>query len=250
MSLVSEYKRQFLWRDWRTAFEALPSLDGKTVLDLGCSIGDLAAEFESRGAHVIGVDLNEELVHEARSRHLSRARFELADLRDLPDLGVPVDGVWGSYIAAYFPDLPTLIPAWTRHLKPGGWIALVEIDNLFGHEPLSDRTRTLLEGYADDAFTAGRYDFQTGRKLKGYLELAGFNVYTELTLVDLELSFDGPAGPEVIEAWRDRFKRMKLLREFCGQGIDQVEDEFLNCLTRADHRALAKVYCCTGTRSP
>lgn len=94
MSLTSDYKRQFRWRDWRTVFEVLPSLDVQSVLDLGCGVGDLAAEFVARGAPVIGVDLNEELVREARSKRLSQASFKIADLRVLPDLGVTVDGVW------------------------------------------------------------------------------------------------------------------------------------------------------------
>jgi len=247
MSLISDYKRQYRWRAWPTVFEALPSLDCQSVLDLGCGAGDLAAEFVTRGAHVVGVDLNEDLVGEARSKRLSRARFELANLRSIPELGLAFDGVWCSFTAAYFPDLPSVLSAWTRHLKPGGWMVLVEIDNLFGHEPLCDRTRSLLEAYACDALTAGRYDFQMGHKLKGYLEQAGLNVSKEFTLPDLELSFDGPASLEVVDAWRNRFQRMNLLRDVCGPSFDQVEDEFLNCLLRADHRALAKVYCCIAT---
>jgi SAM-dependent methyltransferase len=247
MSLISDYKRQFLWRDWPAVFDALPSLYGQSVLDLGSGVGDLAAEFVTRGAQVIGVDVNEEFVREARSRGLSRAKFELGDLRALADFGIAVDGVWSSFSAAYFPDLPAVISEWTRHLKLGGWMGLVEIDDLFGHEPLVDRTRTLLEGYARESLTAGRYDFHMGRKLKGHLDQAGFEVTTEITLADLELSFDGPADPEVVDAWRNRFKRMKLLREFCGESIAEVEDEFLDCLIRADHRARAKVYCCIGT---
>ncbi len=250
MSLISDYKRQFLWRDWPAAFEALPSLKGQSVLDLGCGVGDLAADFVTRGADVIGVDLIEEFVREARSRCLSRAKFELADLRALPEFGTAVDGVWSSFTAAYFPDLPTVISEWTRQLKPGGWMALVEIDDLFGHEPLSDGTRTLLERYAGDSLAAGRYDFHMGRKLKGHLQQAGFKVTREFTLVDLELSFDGVASPEVVDAWRNRFKRMTLLREFCGRRIDEIENEFLNCLMRADHRARAKVNCCIGTHPP
>lgn len=87
MTLSSEYKRQFGWRDWPTIFDALPSLHGQTILDLGCGVGDLAAELVARGARVIGVDMNEELLREARSRQLPNAEFRLGDLRVLPDLG-------------------------------------------------------------------------------------------------------------------------------------------------------------------
>lgn len=35
MGLASEYKKQFGWREWPAIFDALPPLEGQTVLDLG-----------------------------------------------------------------------------------------------------------------------------------------------------------------------------------------------------------------------
>ena len=136
MSLSSQYKRQFGWRDWASVLKGLPPLHGQTVIDLGCGVGDLAAELVARGARVIGCDINEEFLREARSRQLSNAEFRMVDMRSLPDLGVMADGLWCSFTAAYFTDLPTALLAWARNLKSGGWIALTEIDDLFGHEPL------------------------------------------------------------------------------------------------------------------
>jgi ubiquinone/menaquinone biosynthesis C-methylase UbiE len=244
MSLANDYKRQFSWRDWPTIFDALPPLEGQTVLDLGCGVGDLAAEFVARGARVIGVDMNEELLRVARSRQLANAEFRMGDLRTLADFGIASDGIWCSFTAAYFPDLPTVLAAWTRNIKAGGWIALTEIDDLFGHEPLSDRTRALLRSYAEDALASGRYDFHMGRKLRDHLEHSGFTVLKLLARKDQELSFSGPASPEVLDAWQARFDRMKLLRDFCGPNFQKVREEFLACLMRTDHRSLAKVYCC------
>lgn len=243
MSLANEYKQQFRWRDWPTIFDALPPLQGQTVLDLGCGVGDLAAEFVARGARVIGVDMNEELLREARSRQLSNAEFRTADLRTLPDLGIAADGLWCSFAAAYFPDLPTVLTAWARNLRSGGWIALTEIDDLFGHEPLSVGTEALFKAYAERVLAAG-YDVHMGRKLRAHLEHSGFFVTKMLTLDDQELSFSGPARPDVLDGWRARFDRMKLLRDICGPDIDQVRAEFLGCLKRADHTSVAKVYCC------
>jgi SAM-dependent methyltransferase len=247
MSLASEYKQQFRWRDWPTIFDALPALQGQTVLDLGCGVGDLAAEFVSRGARVIGVDINEELLREARSRRLPNAEFRAGDLRALPDFGIAADGLWCSFAAAYVPALPTALAAWARHLRSGGWIALTEIDDLFGHEPLSVRTKELFRSYAEGALAAGGYDFHMGRKLQAHLQGAGFIVSKMLVVEDQELSFSGPARPEVLDAWRSRFNRMKLFREFCGPDIDRVQEEFLGCLVRADHTSVAKVYCCIAT---
>jgi len=249
MSLSSEYKRQFAWRDWPTILDALPSLQGKTILDLGCGVGDLAAELAARGARVLGIDLNEELLREARSRNLPGAEFRMADLRTFSDFGVVADLVWSSFTAAYFPDLPTSLSAWARDLKPGGWIVFTDIDDLFGHEPLSDRTKALLSNYAAESLAAGRYDFHMGRKLGGYLERSGFTVSKVMKLEDQELSFSGPARPEVLDAWRSRFNRITVLRDFCGSSMDQVQEEFLGCLIRDDHRSTAAVYCCIA-RAP
>lgn len=247
-NLAGYYRRQLAWRDWPRVLAALPSLGGQTVLDLGCGVGDQAALLAARGARVIGFDLNEEVLNHARSRQLPGAVFHACDLRALPDLGVTADGLWCSFAAAYFPDLPAVLPGWAKHLRPGGWIALTEIDDFFGHEPLSATTTSLLESYARDAVAAGRYDFHMGCKLQGYLERSGFTVSQVVTLADQELSFDGPALPEVIDAWRSRLDGMKLLQAFCGSGFEALREDFLGCLAAAGHRSLAEVVCCIASK--
>lgn len=247
MTLAEDYKRQLAWRDWSTIFAALPPLAGQTVLDLGCSVGDQAEQLARRGARVIGVDTNEELLHAARSRGLENVEFRLGDLRDLPDLGLLADGIWCSFAAAYFIDLPTLLASWARQLRPGGWIALTEIDDMFAHEPLDARSKSLFEAYVRDALEAGRYDFHMGSKLAQHLATAGFVVTNSLTVEDRELSFDGPASADVIDAWRTRFERMTLLRTSWGDEFEQVRDEFLRALADPSHRSHAKVCCCIAT---
>jgi SAM-dependent methyltransferase len=223
----------------------LPPLAGKTVLDLGCSIGDQAAELAARGARVIGVDANEELLATARARGIPNAEFRSGDIRELGDVGV-VDGIWCSFAAAYFPELGGTLTSWKQHLDPGGWIALTEVDDLFGHEPVEAETRSFLTAYARDALDASRYDFHMGRKLRGHLEGAGFTIAHSRTLVDKELCFDGPARSDVLESWRSRLDRMRLLKNFCGATFEQVRDDLLAALSRADHCSLAKVHYCVG----
>jgi len=248
MSLINDYIRQAAWRSWSLVFDTLPPLSGKSILDLGCAVGDQAAEFVARGARVIGVDANEELLLEARSRCLVNAEFRKADLRALTDFDAPVDGLWCSFTAAYFPDLAGMIGSWKRQLRLGGWIALTEIDDLFGHSPLSAKAKALLDDYTRDSFTAGRYDFHMGRKLASHLMQSKFTIEKMLTLEDLELSFGGPAPQDVVDAWRSRFNRMTLLRDFCGSDFEQVREDFVDCLTRADHQSHAKVYFCLGKK--
>jgi trans-aconitate methyltransferase len=75
-------------------------------------VGDQAAEIVARGARVIGIDVNEELLREAQSRQLQNAEFRMGDLRRAPNLAVAVDGIWCSFTAAYFPDFPAAFAAW------------------------------------------------------------------------------------------------------------------------------------------
>jgi len=248
MSLADEYERQARWRPWRALFDQLPPVAGRTVLDLGCGPGSQAAELAARGARVLGFDADGQLLRAARAKGLAGAEFRAADLRALPDLEPPADGIWCSFAAAYFPDLATVLASWSRLLRPGGWIALTEIDDLFGHGPLGPRSRALLARYAEEALRAGRYDFHMGGKLAGHLERAGFRVERDLAVEDRELAFDGPADEGVVAAWRDRFDRMRGLRAACGPELAAVRDELLDCLTRPDHASTARVCFCLATR--
>lgn len=241
MDIVEEYRKQAAWRSWPAIFAALPPVDGKTVLDLGCGIGDQSAELAARGACVIGLDAQDELLAAARSRGLPHAEFRLADLHRPLDPAIIADGLWASFSPAYFTDLGAALARWLPHIRPDGWIALTEIDDLFGHEPLSVRARSLFDAYAADSLSAGRYDFHMGRKLRSCLERARCTVTTAFSVPDQEFSFDGPARPDVLEAWRRRLTRMALLRDRAGSDWETIADEFLGCLQRPDHRSLCKV---------
>jgi len=248
MGLAEEYRRQFAWRSWPKILSLLPAIDGQVVLDLGCGIGDQAAELAARGAHVIGVDANDELLAVARSRKIVNAEFRLGDLKALPDFDDPVDGIWCSFSTAYVPELSPILAGWKKRIKPGGWTALTEVDDLFGHEPLELQTAELLAEYARDTLAKNRYDFYMGRKLRGHLERAGFTIASEQQVPDRELSFDGPAEPEIVQAWLKRLNRMNGLRDLCGSNFERVRGDFLGALIRSDHRSSAKVWCCVATR--
>ncbi|MEZ5962777.1 MAG: methyltransferase domain-containing protein [Planctomycetota bacterium] len=244
MGLADDYRRQFAWRDWPRALALLPDVSGHTVLDLGCGVGDLAAELVRRGARVRGFDGNDELLAAARGRHLDHAEFHRADLRALPaDLiaAAAADGIWCSFAAAYFCDLAPVLRHWLSALRPGGWIALTEVDDMFAHEPVSERTRTMLARYVEDGLAARRYDFRMGRRLAGCLREAGCDVRTEITLDDRELAGDGPLSAEVVAAWDQRLQRMQLLQAFCGDDFGRVRRELLAALAAPNHVSRASV---------
>jgi SAM-dependent methyltransferase len=248
MGIADEYRRQVRWRDWATALAALPPLRDRLVLDLGCASGEVAAELAARGATVVGFDRDEDLLAVARSRCIRGARFERGDLRALPRPERPADGVWCSFTAAYLPQLAPVLRDWSGRLAGDWWLALTEIDDLFGHEPLAEPARATLDAFAARALASGLYDFHMGGKLRRHLEEAGFSVVGELTLADRELSFDGPAIPEVVEAWRSRLARMTALQRFSGAGFEPLRDELLRCLARDDHVSRAAVRFCLARR--
>jgi SAM-dependent methyltransferase len=247
MALEDEYRHQLRWRAWDTILDALPGLAGTLVYDLGCGIGDQAALLTGRGARVVGIDANEALLAVARARMLPAATFVAADLRRTDAVSARADGLWCSFVAAYLPDLTSVLTAWRHRLQPGGWLALTEIDDLFGHEPLRAPVRELLDRFANESLDAGRYDFRMGRKLAAHAVGAGFEITRTLTVPDAELSFDGPASSDVLIAWQQRFDRMRGLQRACGDRFERVRDEFLGALARPDHRATARVHSVIAT---
>lgn len=245
VDLVDEYRKQRAWRPWSAVFRLLPDVSGQTVLDLGCGIGDQAAELSDRDATVIAVDRNDVLLDFARARAIPRVEFRNADIGRM-ELETRASGIWCSFAGAYLPDLRSVLRHWRSLLTPGGWILLTEVDDLFEHQPTRSRTREVLTAYTRAALEAGRYDFQMGRKLRRYLEDAGFFVQKEVRCEDEELAFQGPASEEVISAWRARFERMRSLQDFCGGEFEDITKDFLRCLSASDHCCGASVQACVA----
>ncbi|HEV2444242.1 MAG TPA: methyltransferase domain-containing protein [Steroidobacteraceae bacterium] len=242
---MEEYRRQVPWRDWARALAMCPIERGQRILDLGCGPGDVSALLAARGAMVTGIDCDLELLAAARA-NVPDARFEAQDLNRLT-LPAHFDGIWSSFAAAYFADFTTTFALWCKFLKPAAWVCLIDIDDLLGHEPRADATRHAIERFYEDALEKRRHDFRIGRRLASILENQGFRVAaTELS--DRELAFDGAAFPEVLDAWRARFGRMRGLKAFLGDGFADFTGNFIQALESPRHRALCKVVCCVGQR--
>jgi ubiquinone/menaquinone biosynthesis C-methylase UbiE len=167
MSLTSEYKRQFRWRDWERALSGCPIQPGQGVLDLGCGPGDISRELAKRGAVVAGVDSNQELIAEAQANCPGACAFLRQDLRSLSfEDGTQFDGLWCSFTPAYFTDFEPVLRQWLKWLKPKAWVCLIEADNLLGHRPIKNATAQAIGKFYEEAWRAGRYDFYAGRKLE------------------------------------------------------------------------------------
>lgn len=238
MSIVKEYKNQVTFRNWKSYIDTLPISGNDLVLDFGCSIGNISKLLAERADKVMGVDNNADLLEEASKVNSSpKIKYIYCNLNDLESAQLPMaDGIWCSFVAAYFPDFDPALQLWQKTLKSGGWLALVEMSGLFDHEPLSETTVQIFKDYYSQQRQRNVYDFEMGTRLKSFLEKAGLKIIHEEDKQDAELSFTGPASQKIIESWTSRFDRMHKFREHLGESTFQkIKQEFIDCLKDKNH---------------
>jgi SAM-dependent methyltransferase len=243
MSLVEHYSRQYDWRRWSDVYPYLGDLSGARVVDLGCGIGDQARDLSQLGAHVFGMDGNQDFIDHAKSRGIPRTRFVCGDITDIKDSELNSDGVWTSFTAAYFPRFDMLTRSIDMALKPGGWLAITEVDDLFGHEPLDSRWTTLIERYYARSIEEGIYRFKSHAHVCEFLSGRGWCIDVDQKLEDDEFCFVGGASSEILEAWRARlgFMMPRFLERF-GDEATGFDSAFLECLTSREHRSRSRVW--------
>ena len=242
--MLEEYLMQDKWRDTETMIDHLPIESGQKVLDLGCGPGLVSARLALRCERVIGIDLDIQFLEAARHHCPSNCEFMEADLEDLNLAELtPVDGLWSRFAAAYFPTFAPVLDRWATCVRPDGWIALVEIDDLLtGHHPLPVKTQNAFMDFMDHARSSNLMDFRMGRRLSEICRAVGLEVVSEHSWKDRELAFDGAASAEIQNAWRRRFERMPMMRTYFGdERFKQITESFLSTISSPEHYSTAKV---------
>lgn len=243
MSLAQNYANQYRWRRWSSVYPDLGALSGSQIVDLGCGIGDQARDLSRLGAHVFCVDGNQEVVDHAKSRGIPRARFMCGNITDLKDHELESDGVWTSFTAAYFPRFDVFLRAIDPILKPGGWLAITEVDDLFGHEPLHSRWSAVIDKYYAKSLEEGVYRFRSHDHVCEVLSEGGWHIEVDRTLEDDEFCFVGPGSLDVLEAWKTRLSLMmpRFLERF-GDEAKEFDSAFLQCLASEEHGSRSRVW--------
>lgn len=113
------------WR--RRTIAALGLRPGARALDLACGSGDLAEEAARRGARVLGLDCSAGMLRRARARAPGCALVR-GDALCLPLADAALDAVVSGFALRNFVDLAAAFRECARALRPGGRIALLEID--------------------------------------------------------------------------------------------------------------------------
>src|SRR2546427_170826 len=115
-------------------FDRLGLCDGLACLDVGCGGGDATVELARRvGARgkAVGIDIDPVKLGVARieAQHggVTNVEFQLSDIREIS--GAPeFDIVYSRFLLTHLSDPASAISAFYRHLRPGGLLALEDID--------------------------------------------------------------------------------------------------------------------------
>lgn len=100
------------------------SLDGLTILDVGCSGGIIADELHRYGAEMLGVDIDRPGLAKARTQFANSARFFCADSEHLPLPNQSIDVLICNHVYEHVVDPEQLFAELRRVVRPDGLLYL------------------------------------------------------------------------------------------------------------------------------
>jgi demethylmenaquinone methyltransferase/2-methoxy-6-polyprenyl-1,4-benzoquinol methylase len=171
-------------RRWRTATVAGIVRPGDRVLDACCGTGDLAIAARRAGAgEVVGLDFSEPMLERARRKE-SAIDWLVGDVLRLPFENGSFDAVTVGFGVRNVEDLSAALLELRRVLRPGGYLAVLEITTPRGalapfYRVWFDRIvpllgRVLPGGSAYTYLPASVRRFPTPEALADELRAAGF----------------------------------------------------------------------------
>jgi ubiquinone/menaquinone biosynthesis C-methylase UbiE len=202
---------------------------GERILDLGCGPGLHAARIAAAGAHVVGIDIDPEMIALARAR-CPELRFEVGDAQEIP-LDGPFDAVYCNSVLHWIKEPERVIASVHRVLRPGGRF-LAEFGRRGG-------LRTIVAAFEDAARAFGcgpwesPYYFPTTGEYATLLEREGFEVFLAVQF-DRPENIGGEAGLwDCIRSFHDLIDRVppdrqeafyrqigeRLRSFFCREGV-------------------------------
>ncbi|MCX7784090.1 MAG: methyltransferase domain-containing protein [Meiothermus sp.] len=112
----------FVWKLGAPLLELLQPQAGERILDVGCGTGQLTAQIAQAGAKVVGLDLDEAMLLQARRNYpqLQFVQGNAADFR-IPE---PFDAVFSNAALHWVLDAEGAVRSMAAALRPGGRLVL------------------------------------------------------------------------------------------------------------------------------
>lgn len=117
-STLYDDKHQFVSQFGQGIMELLQPRQHERILDVGCGTGDLAATLTDQGAHVVGIDLSQNMI-EAAIKKYPHLDFHVGDATNLP-YADEFDAVFSNATLHWIKTPEAAIAAMYNALKHGG----------------------------------------------------------------------------------------------------------------------------------
>jgi ubiquinone/menaquinone biosynthesis C-methylase UbiE len=201
---------------------------GQRVLDLGCAVGTTTrqmAELVGPTGLVVGIDSSKPRLEEARRHpdHRSSIEYRCGQADAIPAGDAEFDLSWSRFLFEYLTDPRKAFSEMVRVTKPGGTVAVSDIDgNCIWHDPMPNEMARELE---EAIQTLGHHGFDpnVGRKLYRYAWEAG------LREIEVDVRpyhvVAGKVSPEAESLWR--LKLETAARTLDGLGWEKGRAEHL-----------------------
>jgi SAM-dependent methyltransferase len=207
------------------AHHLVGSVEGRTVLDLGCGSGTNSVLLSFRGAHVIGLDISTSLLAIARERARATGvvppRFLAASAHDMPIASASVDLLFGIAILHHL-DLPRVASEVHRILRSGGRAIFKEPVR---NSPLIRRLRAIVPYRAPDVSPFERP--LTDGELRAFAETFVLKRQRAFSLPHVNLSRVLPIvrnhPHKILMLDRALLKRFSSLERFAGIRVIELE---------------------------
>lgn len=130
---------------------AVPLQTDWQALEYGCGTGLVGAALAPQLGRLLACDVSpgmlSVLTEKARAAGLGHLQTQVLDLTHEPPPAERFDLIFSSMTMHHIPDVPALVRTFHGMLKPGGWLALVDLDAEDGSFHGSDMPGVMHHGF-------------------------------------------------------------------------------------------------------
>ncbi|NMC51352.1 methyltransferase domain-containing protein [Candidatus Kuenenbacteria bacterium] len=143
------YDKKLAYLDSFEQFHLLPNLKdikGKTILDVGAGTGRLTLRLAEKGADVTAIDISPEILKILKKKN-NKIKTMVADAESLPFPDNSFDIIVAAFLIVHLKDPKYFFTESYRVLKPGGILAITNINQKRPPELETGKGKIIIESY-------------------------------------------------------------------------------------------------------